>query len=121
MSACSLLPSIANRESAPRDTGDSKMKFPPRMCAASAILTQLETIALARSTVAGRPSSFCGTLIGCSRVRSTCGAPGLNRAADQVEHGGDASTASQSVFAASSATRSATLSLARSCPMPPRS
>eukprot|EP00965_Chrysotila_dentata_P018346 610430-Pleurochrysis_carterae.AAC.1 len=45
MSACSLLPSIANRESAPRDTGDSKMKFPPRMCAASAILTQLETIA----------------------------------------------------------------------------
>eukprot|EP00965_Chrysotila_dentata_P106338 3512466-Pleurochrysis_carterae.AAC.1 len=97
------------------------MKFPPRMCVASAILTQLETIALARSTVAGRPPSFCGTPIGCSRVRSTCGAPGSNRAADQVEHGGDATTATQSVFAASSATRSATSSRDRSCPMPPRS
>eukprot|EP00965_Chrysotila_dentata_P148405 4899788-Pleurochrysis_carterae.AAC.1 len=32
MSACSLLHSIAKRESAPRDTGDSKTKLPPRMC-----------------------------------------------------------------------------------------
>eukprot|EP00965_Chrysotila_dentata_P112708 3724317-Pleurochrysis_carterae.AAC.1 len=59
MSACSLLPSIAKRESAPRDTGDSKIKLPPCMCAISAILTQLETTALARSTVAGRPPSLC--------------------------------------------------------------
>eukprot|EP00965_Chrysotila_dentata_P116786 3859906-Pleurochrysis_carterae.AAC.1 len=121
MSACSLLPSIAKRESAFRDTGDSKMKFPPRMCVTSAILTQLETIALARSTVAGRPPSFCGTPIGCLRVRRTCGAPGSKRAADQVKHGGDATTATQSVLAASTATRSATSSRARSFPMPPRS
>eukprot|EP00965_Chrysotila_dentata_P077015 2543222-Pleurochrysis_carterae.AAC.1 len=75
MSACSLLPSIAKRESAPRDTGDSKMKLPPCMCALSAILTQLETIGLARSTAAGRPPSLCGTPIGYSCVRRTCGAP----------------------------------------------
>eukprot|EP00965_Chrysotila_dentata_P023407 776007-Pleurochrysis_carterae.AAC.1 len=91
--ACSLLPSIAKRESVPRDTGDSKMKLLPRMCVASAILTQLETIALARSTVAGRPPSLCGTPIGYLRMRRTCGAPGSKRAADHVEHGGDATTA----------------------------
>eukprot|EP00965_Chrysotila_dentata_P235008 6200498-Pleurochrysis_carterae.AAC.4 len=119
MSACSLLPSIAKQKSAPRDTGDSKMKFPPRMCEASAILTQLEAIALARSTVAGRPPSLCGSPIGYLRVRRTCGAPGSKRAADHVEPGGDATTATQSVFAASAATRSATSS--KSCPMPPRS
>eukprot|EP00965_Chrysotila_dentata_P138471 4580234-Pleurochrysis_carterae.AAC.1 len=75
MSACSFLPSIAKRDSAPRDTGDSNMKLPPCMCAISAIFTQLETIALARSTVAGRPPSPCGTPIGYSCVRRTCGAP----------------------------------------------
>eukprot|EP00965_Chrysotila_dentata_P070802 2340472-Pleurochrysis_carterae.AAC.1 len=67
MSACSLLASIAKRESAPRDTCDSKMKLPPRVCVISAMLTQLETIALARRTVAGRPPSLCGTPIGYSR------------------------------------------------------
>eukprot|EP00965_Chrysotila_dentata_P168421 5561413-Pleurochrysis_carterae.AAC.1 len=118
MSACSLLPSIAKRESAPRDTGDLKMKFPPRMCVASAILTQLEKIALARSTVSGRPPSLCGNPIGYLRVRRTCGAPGSKRAADHVEHGGDATTATQSVFAACS-TQPATSSRAKSCPMPP--
>eukprot|EP00965_Chrysotila_dentata_P042841 1421696-Pleurochrysis_carterae.AAC.3 len=46
---------------------------------------------------------------------------GSKRAADQVEQGGDATTATQSVFAASTATRSATSSRARQCPMPPRS
>eukprot|EP00965_Chrysotila_dentata_P132629 4385664-Pleurochrysis_carterae.AAC.1 len=121
ISACSLLPFIAKRESAPRDTGDSKMKFPPRMCVTSAILTQLETIALARSSVAGRPPSLCGILIGYLRLRRTCGAPGSKRAADHVEHGGAPTTAMQSVFAASAATRSTTSSRAKSCPMPPRS
>eukprot|EP00965_Chrysotila_dentata_P044827 1489427-Pleurochrysis_carterae.AAC.2 len=43
MSTCSFLPSIAKRESAPRETGDSNMKLPPRTCAASA------TRALARN------------------------------------------------------------------------
>eukprot|EP00965_Chrysotila_dentata_P023363 774435-Pleurochrysis_carterae.AAC.1 len=68
-------------------------------------------MALARTTVAGSPPS----------VRSTCGAPGSNRAADQVEHGGDATTAMQSVLDASSIARSATSSRARSWPIPPRS
>eukprot|EP00965_Chrysotila_dentata_P049117 1628982-Pleurochrysis_carterae.AAC.1 len=31
MSACSPLPSMANRDSDPRDTGDSKTKLPLRM------------------------------------------------------------------------------------------
>eukprot|EP00965_Chrysotila_dentata_P176966 5844691-Pleurochrysis_carterae.AAC.1 len=97
------------------------MKLPPRMCVTSAILTQLKTIALARNTVAGRPPSLCGTPIGCLRVRRTCGAPGSKRAADHVEHGGDAITATQRVLAANSATLSATSSRARSHPMPPRS
>eukprot|EP00965_Chrysotila_dentata_P168246 5556013-Pleurochrysis_carterae.AAC.1 len=121
MSTCSLLPSIAKRESAPRGTGDSNMKLPPRMCVISAILTQLETIALARSTVAGRPPSLCGTPIGYLHVRRICGAPGSKRAAEHVEHGGDAITATQSVLAANSGTRSATSSQAKSCPIPPRS
>eukprot|EP00965_Chrysotila_dentata_P050414 1671079-Pleurochrysis_carterae.AAC.1 len=72
-------------------------------------------------TVAGRPPSLYGTPIGCSRVRRTCGAPGLKRAADHVEHGGDATTATHSVLEASVVTRSATSSRARSCPMPPLS
>eukprot|EP00965_Chrysotila_dentata_P129961 4296124-Pleurochrysis_carterae.AAC.1 len=59
--------------------------------------------------------------MGCSRVRRTCGAPGSKRAADHVEHGGDATTATHRVLAASVATRSATSSRARSCPIPPRS
>eukprot|EP00965_Chrysotila_dentata_P167664 5537177-Pleurochrysis_carterae.AAC.1 len=71
MSACSLLPSIANRDSAPRETGDSKMKLPPCLCAASATRTQFLTIALARVTVVGNPPSLWGTPIGSSRVRST--------------------------------------------------
>eukprot|EP00965_Chrysotila_dentata_P137591 4551689-Pleurochrysis_carterae.AAC.1 len=56
----------------------------------------------------GRPPSVCGTPIGCSDVQNTCASPGSNRAADQVEHGGDATTVSQSVSDASSATRLAT-------------
>eukprot|EP00965_Chrysotila_dentata_P011577 378917-Pleurochrysis_carterae.AAC.1 len=72
-------------------------------------------------TVAGRPPSLCGTPIGCSRVRRTCGAPGSNRAADQVEQGGEAMTATHIGLAPSAATRSVTSSRARSCPMPPRS
>eukprot|EP00965_Chrysotila_dentata_P181816 6002014-Pleurochrysis_carterae.AAC.1 len=62
------------------------MKLPPCMCAISAISTQLETIALAHSTVAGRPPSPCGTPIEYSCARRTCGAPGSKRAADHVEH-----------------------------------
>eukprot|EP00965_Chrysotila_dentata_P038845 1290312-Pleurochrysis_carterae.AAC.1 len=80
------------------------MKLPPCKCVISAILTQLETIAFTRSTAAGRPPSLCGTPIGYSRVRKTCGAPSSKRAADHVEHGGDATTATQSVSAANSAT-----------------
>eukprot|EP00965_Chrysotila_dentata_P014340 475353-Pleurochrysis_carterae.AAC.1 len=72
-------------------------------------------------TVAGRPPSLCGTSIGCLRVRRTCCAPGSNRAADQVEQGGKAMTATHIAFAASLATRSVTSSRARSCPIPPRS
>eukprot|EP00965_Chrysotila_dentata_P026015 862604-Pleurochrysis_carterae.AAC.1 len=75
-------------------------------------------------TVAGRSPSNCGTPIGCSRVRRTCGAPGSKRAADHadhVEHGGDATTAKHRVLEASVVTRSATSSRARSCPMPPLS
>eukprot|EP00965_Chrysotila_dentata_P167828 5542234-Pleurochrysis_carterae.AAC.1 len=87
MSACSPLPSMANRDSDPRGTGDSNTKLPPRMCVASATRTQFVTIAFAQMTVAGRPPSLCGTPIGCSRVRRTCGAPGSKRAADHVEHG----------------------------------
>eukprot|EP00965_Chrysotila_dentata_P091975 3036041-Pleurochrysis_carterae.AAC.2 len=68
-----------------------------------------------------RPPSVCGTPIGCSDVRSTCGSSGSKRAADQVEHGGDATTATQSVSDATSATRLATSSRARSCPMSPLS
>eukprot|EP00965_Chrysotila_dentata_P247950 6208049-Pleurochrysis_carterae.AAC.4 len=75
MSACSLLPSIAKRESAPRKTGDSKTKLPSfSTCVALAIRTQFATIAFTRITVAGRPPSLCGAPIGCSRVRRTCGA-----------------------------------------------
>eukprot|EP00965_Chrysotila_dentata_P009985 325459-Pleurochrysis_carterae.AAC.1 len=58
MSTCSSSSSIANRESAPRETGDSKMKLPPCLCAASATRTQFLTIALARVTVAGKPPSL---------------------------------------------------------------
>eukprot|EP00965_Chrysotila_dentata_P048338 1603236-Pleurochrysis_carterae.AAC.1 len=64
MSACSLLPSIANREVAPRGTGDSTTKLPLRMCAAFATRTQFTTIAFARKTVAGKPPSLCGTPMG---------------------------------------------------------
>eukprot|EP00965_Chrysotila_dentata_P185032 6108520-Pleurochrysis_carterae.AAC.1 len=53
MSTCSALPSMAKREDRPRDTGDSKMKLPPCLCAAIATRTQLLTIAFARRTVAG--------------------------------------------------------------------
>eukprot|EP00965_Chrysotila_dentata_P177841 5874095-Pleurochrysis_carterae.AAC.1 len=73
---------MANREFAPRETGDSKTKLPVFACVALAMRTQFATIAFARITVAGRPPSLCGTPIGCSRVRRTCGAPGSNRAAD---------------------------------------
>eukprot|EP00965_Chrysotila_dentata_P176105 5814926-Pleurochrysis_carterae.AAC.1 len=72
-------------------------------------------------TVSGKPPSLCGTPMGCSRVRRTNGAPGSKRAADHVEHGGDATTATHGVLAASVVTRSATSSRARSCPIPPRS
>eukprot|EP00965_Chrysotila_dentata_P222168 6192800-Pleurochrysis_carterae.AAC.2 len=82
------------------------------MCAASATRTQFATIALARVTVAGKPPSLCGTPIGCSRVRSTCGAPGSNLVPDHVEHGGDATMATQSSLAPSVCTRSATSSRA---------
>eukprot|EP00965_Chrysotila_dentata_P126439 4179774-Pleurochrysis_carterae.AAC.1 len=66
---------MAKRDSDPRDTGDSSTKLPLRMWVASATRTQFVTIAFARMTVAGRPPSLCGTPIGCSRVRRTCGAP----------------------------------------------
>eukprot|EP00965_Chrysotila_dentata_P117281 3876128-Pleurochrysis_carterae.AAC.1 len=82
------------------------MKLPPCLCAASATRTQFLTIALARVTIAGRPPSLWGTPIGFSRVQRTCGAPGSKRAADHVEQGGDAITATQSVSAARVATRS---------------
>eukprot|EP00965_Chrysotila_dentata_P072938 2411005-Pleurochrysis_carterae.AAC.1 len=78
-------------------------------------------VSKAHYLVAGRPPSLCGTPIGCSRVRRTCGAPGSNQAADHVEHGRDAMTATYSGLAANAAKRSATSSRARSCPMPPRS
>eukprot|EP00965_Chrysotila_dentata_P066343 2196470-Pleurochrysis_carterae.AAC.1 len=52
MSACSLFPSMAKRESAPRDTGDSKTKSPLFSGAAFVIRTQLATIAFALITVA---------------------------------------------------------------------
>eukprot|EP00965_Chrysotila_dentata_P168154 5553100-Pleurochrysis_carterae.AAC.1 len=55
MSACSLLPLIAKREFAPRDTDDSKTKLPLRMCVALAFRTRFATIAFARITVEGRP------------------------------------------------------------------
>eukprot|EP00965_Chrysotila_dentata_P135045 4466235-Pleurochrysis_carterae.AAC.1 len=71
MSTCSPLPSIANRDCVPRDTGDSNAKCPPRVCLASAMRTQFETRALARITVAGTPPPGCGTPIGCSLVRRT--------------------------------------------------
>eukprot|EP00965_Chrysotila_dentata_P258419 6213212-Pleurochrysis_carterae.AAC.2 len=99
---------MAKRKLAPRETGDTKTTFPPLACVALAMRTQLATIAFARVTVAGRPPSLCGTPIGCSRVRRTCGAPGSNRAADHVEHGGDAMAATHIGLAASAATRSAT-------------
>eukprot|EP00965_Chrysotila_dentata_P107062 3537715-Pleurochrysis_carterae.AAC.1 len=85
------------------------MKLPPCLCAASATRTQFRTIALALVTVAGSPPSLWGTPIGSSR-----------RAADHVKQGGDAITATQSVSAASVATRSVTSSRTMSCPMPPR-
>eukprot|EP00965_Chrysotila_dentata_P133852 4427075-Pleurochrysis_carterae.AAC.1 len=110
MSTCSALPSMVKRDFALLDTGDSKVKLPPRLYAAIATSMQLLTIALARVTVAGRPPSVCDTPIGYSDVRSTCESPGAKRAADQVEHGGDATTATQSVSDASSATRLATSS-----------
>eukprot|EP00965_Chrysotila_dentata_P257196 6212801-Pleurochrysis_carterae.AAC.1 len=109
---------MAKRELAPRETGGSKTKFPPVACVALAMRTQFATIASARVTVAGRPPSLCGTPIGCLRVQRSCGAPGSNRAADHVEHGGDALTATHVGLAASAATRSAASSRARSCPMP---
>eukprot|EP00965_Chrysotila_dentata_P014047 465704-Pleurochrysis_carterae.AAC.1 len=112
MSTCSFLPSIAKRESAPLPTGDSNTNCPPCGCAAMAIRVQFVTIVFARTTVAGSPPSCCGTPIGCTFVRSTCGAPGSNRAADHVEHGGEATTAMQSTFDASSIARSATSSRA---------
>eukprot|EP00965_Chrysotila_dentata_P007643 248944-Pleurochrysis_carterae.AAC.1 len=64
-------------------------------------------MAFALITVAGRLPSLCGTPIGCSRVRRTCGASGSNRDADHVEHGCDAMTAMHSELAAKAATRSA--------------
>eukprot|EP00965_Chrysotila_dentata_P185612 6128011-Pleurochrysis_carterae.AAC.1 len=82
------------------------------------MLTQLDTIALARVIVAGSPPSLCGMPIVCLSVRSTCSAPGSKRAADQVEHGGEAMTGTQRLLAASDDTCAATSSLARS---PPRS
>eukprot|EP00965_Chrysotila_dentata_P174321 5754897-Pleurochrysis_carterae.AAC.1 len=72
------------------------------------------TIVLARTTVAGRPPSCRGTPIRCTLVCSTCGAPGSNRPADHVEHGGEATAAMQSAFDASSIARSATSTRARS-------
>eukprot|EP00965_Chrysotila_dentata_P028639 951801-Pleurochrysis_carterae.AAC.3 len=64
MSASSFLPSMANRELAPRDTaGDSN--FPLCMCAALAnARTRFVTVALARMTVAGNPPSLCGMPMG---------------------------------------------------------
>eukprot|EP00965_Chrysotila_dentata_P198321 6178715-Pleurochrysis_carterae.AAC.1 len=121
MSRCSLFSSIAKRESAPRETGDPKTKLPLLSCAALAIRTLFATMAFARITVAGEPPSLRSTPIGCSRGRRTCGAPGSKRAADHVEHDGDATTAMHSALAAKAATRSATSSRASSCPMPPRS
>eukprot|EP00965_Chrysotila_dentata_P064626 2142693-Pleurochrysis_carterae.AAC.2 len=121
MSTCSALPLIANLEFAPRETGDLKTNSPPWACAASATPTQLDTVALARVMVAGSPPSLCGLPIGCLSVRSTCGAPSSKRAADQVEHGGEAKTATHRLPAASDDTCAATSSLARSCPIPPRS
>eukprot|EP00965_Chrysotila_dentata_P169448 5595104-Pleurochrysis_carterae.AAC.1 len=75
MSTCSSLPSIAKREFAPLPTADSNTNCPPCDRAAMAIRTRFLTIVLARITVAGRPPSCCGTPIGCTLVRSTCGAP----------------------------------------------
>eukprot|EP00965_Chrysotila_dentata_P026011 862528-Pleurochrysis_carterae.AAC.1 len=69
------------------------MKSPLLSYAALAMRTQFATMAFALITVVGRPPSLCGTPIGCSRVRSTYGSPVSNRAADHVEHGGDAMTA----------------------------
>eukprot|EP00965_Chrysotila_dentata_P178172 5884668-Pleurochrysis_carterae.AAC.1 len=103
---------MAKREFAPRETGNSKTKFPFLACVALAMRTQFAAIAFARVTVAGRPPSLCGTRIGCSRVQRTCGAPGSNRAADHVEHDSDAMTATHIGLAASAATRSATSSRA---------
>eukprot|EP00965_Chrysotila_dentata_P050356 1668235-Pleurochrysis_carterae.AAC.1 len=62
---------MAKREDRPRDTGDSKTKLQPCLCAADATRTQLLTMAFARMTVAESPPSFCGTPIGCSAVRRT--------------------------------------------------
>eukprot|EP00965_Chrysotila_dentata_P157144 5191913-Pleurochrysis_carterae.AAC.3 len=64
ISACSFLPLMANRELAPRDTGDSSTKLPLRMCAAFATRAQFATIALARMAVADKPPSLCGTPMG---------------------------------------------------------
>eukprot|EP00965_Chrysotila_dentata_P165062 5450645-Pleurochrysis_carterae.AAC.1 len=60
---------------APLPTGDSNTNCPPCDRAAMATRTQFLTIVLARTTVARRPPSCCGTPIGCTWVRSTCGAP----------------------------------------------
>eukprot|EP00965_Chrysotila_dentata_P129199 4270689-Pleurochrysis_carterae.AAC.1 len=48
MSACSLFPLMAKRELAPRETGDSKTKFPFLAGVALAMRTQFATIAFAR-------------------------------------------------------------------------
>eukprot|EP00965_Chrysotila_dentata_P219389 6191116-Pleurochrysis_carterae.AAC.1 len=71
ISTCSLLPFIANRDRAPRDTSDSNTNCPPWCCAALATRTQVLTMALARTTGAGKPPSRCGTPIGCRSVRNT--------------------------------------------------
>eukprot|EP00965_Chrysotila_dentata_P126064 4166827-Pleurochrysis_carterae.AAC.2 len=86
---------MAKLEPLPWDIADSNMNWRPFSSAAVAVRTRLVTIAFARTIVAGRPPSFCGTPIGCLLVRSTCDAPDLNRAADQVEQGGDATIATQ--------------------------
>eukprot|EP00965_Chrysotila_dentata_P071111 2350054-Pleurochrysis_carterae.AAC.1 len=55
MTRCSPLPSMAKRESEPRDTGDSNTNWRPVSNAVVAMRAQLATIALARMTVAGNP------------------------------------------------------------------
>eukprot|EP00965_Chrysotila_dentata_P017492 581319-Pleurochrysis_carterae.AAC.2 len=66
MSTCFALPSIASLELTPRETGNPKIKTPPRVWAAFAMRAQLVTIAFTRATVAGSPPSLWGIPIGCS-------------------------------------------------------